>query len=166
MKNTKTFDISDWIPITDISDQITLKSGIKLKMLEVKPINFSLKSDAEQISILESYKRFLKQCNFEMQIIVQACKSDVESHVQNVQKYSFGNTKLEAISKNYINLINSIIENKKSIVRRFFIILKVDKNISENIERIISGLSNCGNEVTVCDSNQIKAVFKNYFCKE
>lgn len=166
MKNVKTFDISTWIPIAEIDDQIILKSGVKLKMLEVKPINFSLKSDGEQISILESYKRFLKQCNFEMQIIVQAFKSDVESHVRSIETYSYGNATLEAISKNYINLINSIIENKRSITRRFFIILKVDKNISENIEKIISGLSSCGNEVVVCESKQIKEVLKNYFCKE
>lgn len=166
MKNVKTFDVSSWIPIDKIHNEIILKSGVKLKMLEVKAINFSLKSENEQISILESYKRFLKQCNFEMQIIVQAFKSDVESHVKSVQKYSYGNSALEMISKNYINLINSIIENKKSITRRFFIVLKVDKNISENIEKIITGLSSCGNEVTVCESQQIKEVLKNYFCKE
>ena len=45
-----------------------------VKIAKIKPINFSLKSELEKEAILNSYKLFLKTCNFNMQILIQSNK--------------------------------------------------------------------------------------------
>lgn len=165
MKNEKFHDVYEWIPIKDFDNQIYLKSGEILKVLEVKPINFKLKSDIEQIAILEAYKRFLKQCDFDIQIVIQAFKTNLDEHLASIEKYSYGNGKLNNMMKSYIDLVREISGDRKSITRRFFLIAKVDRNIDENINKIINGLAACGNEVVLCDEFMINEILKNYFCK-
>lgn len=165
MKNEKFYDIYEWIPVKDFDDNIYMKTGEVLKILEVKPINFKLKSDIEQIAILEAYKRFLKQCDFNIQIVVQAFKTNLNEHLESIEKYSYGNEKLSNMMKSYVRLIREISGDRKSITRRFFIIIKVDKNIDENINKIVSGLAGCGNEVVVCNNSVISEILENYFCK-
>lgn len=108
----------------------------------------------------------MKQCNFDIQIVVQTYKTNVDEHVDNIEKYSYGNKILSNMKESYIELVKSLISNRKSVTKRFFIIIKVDKNVEENVNKIISGLGSCGNEVIVCNENTIKEIFKNYFCKE
>lgn len=166
IKKNKFNDVYEWIPIKNFDEDIFLKTGEVVKILEVKPINFALKSHLEQTAILESYKNFLKQCNFDIQIVVQTYKTNVDEHVDNIEKYSYGNKILSNMKESYIELVKSLISNRKSVTKRFFIIIKVDKNVEENVNKIISGLGSCGNEVIVCNENTIKEIFKNYFCKE
>lgn len=163
MKKEKLSSVCQWIPIADFDGEIKLKSGEKISMIEVKPINFRLKSDTEQVAILEGYKRFLKQCDFDMQIIVLAYKSDAQKHIQNVKKYSCADSHLEAMAQNYINLIEKITSNKQSITRKFFIAIKSDKNIEYNISKIENGLSALGNEIIRCTKPQIEEILKTYY---
>ena len=166
MKKAEKFEnIYTWLPIKSFNNAINLKNGDSIKILEVKPINFKLRSDAEQIAILESYKNFLKQCNFEIQIIVQAYKADIKQHLEKVENYSYGNEKLKNMMNSYKNLVMDIVSQKTSITRRFFIVIKSDKNIDENIEKITKGLNACGNEVILCDKKTIKEILKVYFFK-
>ncbi len=165
MKKENFEDISSWLPIKNFDDTINLKNGECIKILEVKPINFKLRSDKEQIAILESYKRFLKQCNFEIQIVILAYKADVKNHLEKIENYSFGNEKLKNIMNGYKNLITEIIKQKSCITRRFFIVIKSNNSINENIEKIINGLSACGNEVIPCDKSMIRNILRVYFCK-
>ena len=165
MKKEKFFDVYDWIPIKDFNNQIYLKNGESLQILEIKPINFKLKSDLEQTAILEAYKRFLKQCDFDIQIVIQAFKTNLNEHLINIEKYSFGNRYLNNMMRCYIDLIREMSGNRSSITRRFFIVFKVDKNIDENINKIVNGLAGCGNDVSLCDESTIMDILKNYFCK-
>ena len=163
MNKEKLNDINSWLPIKYFDDNIYLKTGEVIKILEVKPINFKLRSDAEQIAILESYKRFLKQCDFQIQIIIQTYKNEIGNHIDKIEKYSYGNEKLTKIMLGYKNLIVDITNKKKSITRKFFIVIKSDKNIDENIKRIVNGLNACGNEVVLCSKEKIEEILKVYF---
>lgn len=162
MKKDKFYDIRDWFLFESFDDYIYMKNGVKVAVLEVKTINFSLKSDMEQSIILESYRKFLKQCDFDMQIVATSFKVDVSNHIKSVEKYSFGNSKLENMKNSYLSLLDRIVENKNCIERKFFVILKVDKNINENINKVISGLNECGNEVVLCNKEIIEQLLKNY----
>ena len=63
----------EWIAIKNIYSDgiIELNEGSYLKILEVVPINYNLKSDLEKEAILNSYKLFFKTCNFNIQILMQ-----------------------------------------------------------------------------------------------
>lgn len=165
-EKVKINDVLKWMVINKISDGIHLKSNQWIKVLEIKPINFKLLSENEQCVILESYRRFLLQINIELQIIVVPFKSDVQVHLQDIQKYSLGNEKLNRMTNHYVGFVNGIIGDKHSITRRFFLILKADKNEQDNISMIMDGLNACGNEVSLCDDETIREILQIYFRKE
>ena len=97
--------IKSWFPIRDIKDGIIeTKDREYLKILEILPINFELKSNFEKETIVYQYKTFLKTCNFDMQILVQSKKNDLDDHVEsilNVMKNEMSET-LKNLSDEYI----------------------------------------------------------------
>ncbi|MBQ9313440.1 MAG: ATP-binding protein [Clostridia bacterium] len=159
-------NVQNWLFIKNVSNGIHLKSDKCLKVLEVKPLNFKLLSENEQFVILEAYQRFLKQCSIELQIVVLPFKSDVKEHLHDIKKYSYGNEILTSMTENYIEFVKSVIGDKHSITRRFYLILKSDKNIDDNISMIIDGLNACGNEVILCNDETIYQMLNMYFRKE
>ena len=158
--------IQQWLPIQEFYEDgiIRLKNFRFVKILKVIPINYNLKSDLEKEAILNSYKIFLKTCNFDIQIFIQSSKEDLSNHISNIkQNISKKNNKyLELISKDYINFINNLNLSKKSSSKDFFIIISSNinkKKMDDNLEEIIRNdlkekyfkikecLSRCGNLV-------------------
>lgn len=123
-----------------------------------------MKSELEKKSILNSYKIFLKTCNFNIQILIQSSKENLEKNIFNIQKniQKKENKYLEKISENYIEYINQINSTKKSSSKNFFIIIskKISKeqeynesfeiiknDLKEKYFKIKECLSRCGNSV-------------------
>jgi len=76
-KINKKASTQDWIPIEKILNNGIIKTNTKfIKILKVQPINYNLKSDLEKQAILNSYKIFLKTCNFDIQILIQSSKEN------------------------------------------------------------------------------------------
>ena len=114
---------------------VKLKNNKIIKILKVNPINYNLKSDLEKESILNSYKIFLKTCNFNIQILIQSSKEDLTHHIKNIQKNisKKENKYLEKIAENYINYIQQINLTRKSSSKDFYIILSDTINKKMNI---------------------------------
>lgn len=72
----------EWLKIEKIFDNgiIKTKDNRYLKIIKINPINFNLKSDLEKEAILNSYKIFLKTCDFNFQILIQSNKVDLSNH--------------------------------------------------------------------------------------
>lgn len=180
MKNNT---VQEWLPFEKILENgiIKLKNNSYIKILKIKPINFNLKSELEKEAIINSYKIFLKTCNFDIQILIQSNKEDLSKHIFNVEKNNL-NTKenLKNISKNYINFIQEINQKRKSSSKNFFILIKENpenkkQKISEEIEimyceklkekylKIKECLSRCGNAVIQCDTQEeVKKIINSF----
>ena len=145
---------------------IELKNKKFIKIIKIIPINYNLKSDLEKKAILNSYKIFLKTCNFDIQILIQSNKEDLSKHILKI-KENIKNTKnknLEKISIDYIKYIEKINLSKKSSSKSFYLIIqnemkKIENNKKYNIEIIKNDLQEkyfkikecllrCGNLVT------------------
>ena len=160
--NRKNNSIQEWIPIDSFLENgiVKLKNKKYIKIIKVEPINFNLKSELEKESILNSYKIFLKTCDFNFQILIQSNKQDLSKNISSI-KNNLKNKKenyLKNISEDYINYINKINLNKKSSSKNFYIIISNKDNIQEDEELIIEDLnenffkikeclSRCGNIV-------------------
>ena len=96
--NQKDLSVQDWIGIEKILKNgiIKFKNNKYIKIIKVTPINFNLKSNLEKEAILNSYKIFLKTCNFNVQILIQSNKQDLKNNIINIEK----NLKIE--NKNYL----------------------------------------------------------------
>lgn len=67
----------DWLIVENIDKNGIIKiknRNIFIKILRVQPINFNLKTSLEKEAILNSYKIFLKTCNFNLQILIHTNK--------------------------------------------------------------------------------------------
>ena len=128
--------LQEWLPIKEIDKKgvVKLKNNNLIKIIKVNPINYNLKSDLEKESILNSYKIFLKTCNFDIQILIQSNKEDLSHHINNIQKNisKKENKYLEKISKNYIQYINKINSERKSSSKDFYIIISNENNKKNN----------------------------------
>ena len=88
VEKIKNKTLQEWLPIKEIYNDgiIKLKNNKYIKIIKVIPINYNLKSDLEKEAILNSYKIFLKTCNFNIQILIQSNKEDLTHNILNIQK--------------------------------------------------------------------------------
>lgn len=168
--------IQKWIPIEKILEKgiIKLKKNKYIKILKVNPINFNLKTQMEKESILNSYKIFLKTCNFDIQILIQSKKEDLSNHMENIQKISqiTKNNILKKYSEEYIKFIKEKNDRNKSASKNIYlIIMNNSENLEENIIqdlnekyfKIKDCLSRCGNIVLECKKEETKNILFSFF---
>ena len=156
--------VQEWLLLDKILDDgIFVSNGKYVKMIKVFPINYELKSDLEKEAILNSYKLFLKICDFDIQILIQSRKENLDSHIiqiknqikdeKNEKLYDISNSYIEYIkdknqhqnssSKNFYILISSQIENSNNE----FSIKTIREDLNNKYYKIKDSLSRCGNIV-------------------
>ena len=135
--------IQKWIPIEKILEKgiIKLKKNKYIKILKVNPINFNLKTQMEKESILNSYKIFLKTCNFDIQILIQSKKEDLTNHIEKIKinSQNENNKFINNYLNYYINYIKERIDNLESTDYIAFINLlrlKIARKSQEKIETV------------------------------
>ena len=128
MKNTKKIEsVQNWSPFQEILDNgiIKIDENNFIKIINISPINFNLKSELEKEAILNSYKIFLKTCNFNFQILIESNKENLSNHILNIQENLIQeNENISEISKKYISYIKNLNLEKKSSSKKYYIILK------------------------------------------
>ena len=129
------------------------------------PINFNLRSDLEKESILNSYKIFLKTCDFDIQILVQSNKEDLSKHFLKIkEKTNNEENEIISISQEYIKYIENLNSKKNSSSKNYFILVKNDLN--EKFYIIKECLSRCGNSVSeITEKSEIINVLSSFFNK-
>lgn len=172
MKKNK-LNVQEWLQIDEILNNGVIKFNNKkyVKLVKIIPINYNLKSDFEKQSILNSYKIFLKTCNFNIQILIQSNKENLQKNINNIKNNLKKENKefLNYIGNNYIEFINKLNSNKKSSTKDFYLIFsnnqeKVNEDIiidelNEKYLKIKECLSRCGNSViNIDDKNEILKV--------
>ena len=150
---------------------IKTKDNRYIKIIKINPINFNLKSDLEKEAILNSYKIFLKTCDFNFQILIQSNKEDLSNHFSQINNNLIQEEKnIQEISKKYINYIKELNNNKKSSSKNYYIIIDyINKNneiidldtyafedLNNKYLKIKDGLARCGNNaIDINDKNEI-----------
>ena len=176
MINIVIHSIQNWLPFEKIlkNGVIKLKSNNYIMIMKVKPINYNLKSKLEKEAILNSYKIFLRTCSFDIQIIIQSQKEDLDHHLAKMEKNKpKENEKVKKIIEKYIENIKDLNSNNKSDSKEFFILIKQSQDnnkeeicidqLNEKYLKIKECLSRCGNNVySVNTEKEIKDIFKRY----
>ena len=166
MISKKVNSVQEWLPVDEILENgiIKLKNKNYIKILKIIPINFELKSNLEKEAILNSYKIFLKTCNFDIQILIQSNKKDLSNHISKIkEKNKEEKENIKILSEKYTNYIKKLNIEKKSSSKNFYILIKENPeikktkiNINEKITfdklndkyfSIKECLSRCGNIV-------------------
>ncbi len=164
MKEQQISSVQEWLPIKKILEKgiIQLKDNSYIKIIKIIPINYNLKSELEKEAILNSYKIFLKTCNFDIQILIQSNKENLSKNISNIKKQieKEKNENIINLSKNYIEFIQKINKERKSSSKNFYIIIKnpyknkkekiiedeiIIQDLNEKYFKIKECLSRCGN---------------------
>lgn len=157
---------AEYLPIEKISNGIIFTRDHRcLKILEVTPINFLLRSAREQRNIIYSYISYLKISPIKIQMKVLTKKADINRHLETVRHEieMESDENCRELQKDYENLIRKI-GSREAITRRFFLIFE-HENIGrrDSEEEAVSALttaaqtaktylSQCGNNIVEHDS--------------
>ena len=154
---------AEFLPVDKIENGIIYtKDHRYIKVIEVLPINFLLRSAREQRNIIYSFISYLKISPVKMQFKVVTKKADTKKHKEIVMKEMANETdkNCKKLQRDYLNLINRI-GSREATTRRFFIVFeyesygrKVKDEENEAIASLqtatrtaINYLKQCGNEV-------------------
>lgn len=104
-------------------------------VLKVRAINFSLKSEEEQDSIIYSFQRFLNTLQFPIQIIVRSLKVDIESYLSKLKNLAVKqrNPLLQEQTYRYIDFLSNLIDMAQIMRKDFYIIVPYDTNLNNSV---------------------------------
>lgn len=125
-KDKKT--VFEYLPIEKIENGIIYTSDKRyIKIIEVEPINFLLRSVREQRNIIYSFVSYLKVSPVKLQFKVVTKKADINKHLAIVQREIDNEKDLrcKVLQQDYADLIRRI-GNREAITRRFFIIFEYE----------------------------------------
>ena len=151
----------EFFPVSDIRDgMIVTKDGRYIKILEIQPINFLLRSASEQRDIIMSFSELLRIAPVKLQFKSNANRADISKFLEHTveEMESESNPACVEMDRDYIRHIQTIATNN-AISRRFFAIFEFEnqipayhpseKEIKFTLESVArnfrSYLSKCGN---------------------
>lgn len=127
-KSRKEIWTEDLIPVRNIQNGIIhLSDGRYIKILEVEPINFLLRSVREQKHIIASFASWMKISPVHIQIKVLTKKADISKHLNAIERDMDReqDPKCRELQKDYYNLIKTI-GSREAITRMFLIIFEYE----------------------------------------
>lgn len=158
--------IADYLPIEKIANGIIYTKDHRfIKVVEVVPINFMLRSAKEQRNIIYSFVSYLKISPIKLQIKVLTRRADINRHLETVRREMAQeeNDQCRLMQEDYLNFVQQI-GSREAVTRRFFLIFEYEPwnntRRSEQEAEAIQSLQNavhtasnylrqCGNEVII-----------------
>ena len=160
--------VASYLPIKKIENGIIYTKDHRfVKLVEIIPINFLLRSAREQRNIIYSFISYLKISPVKLQFKVLTRRADINRHLDSIReemKYETDERCL-ALQKDYENLIRRI-GSKEAITRRFFIAFEYEpitanrgseetdalNALTTAVRTAKAYLQQCGNELMIADN--------------
>ena len=117
-----------FLPIRDIRNGIVeTTDGHYLKILEIEPINFALRSSEEQFNIISSFASWLKISPVCLQCKTITRRADSDKHIALVKEElaQEENPQCRALGEDYLRLIQDV-GSREALTRRFFLIFQYE----------------------------------------
>ena len=172
-RDTKTYDGStqDWLPVRDIKNGIViLKDGRYIKICEVLPVNFYLKSEVEQENIIFYFASYLKIAPDRIQIRVVTQRADIDEYIKNLMQRleSEQNELCRKMTEDEAAFVKGLSDNT-AVKKRFFITFEyvqnalshkaafpdVIRSLSDEVYKAQKFLMQCGLVVIDCDNGML-----------
>lgn len=134
-----------FIPIKNLEHGIIeTTDGRYIKILEIEPINFMLRSEEEQYEIICSFASWLKISPVHLQFKSITRKADSDKHIAMLRKEmaTEESEQCKKLSEGYIRLIKDV-GSREALTRRFFLIFRYEelrRNENSDYGQICSAL--------------------------
>lgn len=160
--------VAEYLPVQKIEHGIIhTKDHRYVKIIEVVPINFLLRSAREQKNIIYSFVSYLKISPVRLQFKVLTRRADINRHLEAIREEmkNESDERCIALQKDYETLIRRI-GSKEAITRRFFIIFEYEpftgsrsneetdarSALMTAVQTAKTYLQQCGNELLIPDN--------------
>ena len=167
-KKRKDMTLEDYLPIDKIANGIIYTTDHQyVKILEIEPINFLLRSAREQQGIIYSFISYLKISPVKLQIKMISKKADINKHLEQaaLELSLETNPHCRELQKDYIQFVKKL-SSREAVSRRFFLIFEYEPfNVNRKVEEkeILAALETaaqtaktflyqCGNQVVTHDN--------------
>lgn len=114
------------VPIKEVRNGIlVLKDGSMRALLMTSSVNFALKSQDEQDSIIFQFQQFLNSLNFSVQIFIQSRRLDIRPYIATleVREKEQINDLMRIQTKEYIEFIKAFTERTNIMTKTFYIVV-------------------------------------------
>ena len=121
--------VQDFIPIKSIKHGIIeTTDGRYIKILEIEPINFMLRSDEEQYNIICSFASWLKISPVQLQFKSITRRADLDKHIALLRHdlEADESEQCKQLGDGYIQLIKDV-GSREALTRRFFLIFQYEE---------------------------------------
>ena len=118
--------LADYVPIEKIENGVIYTRDHRyVKVVEVVPVNFLLRSAQEQRGIIYSFISYLKIAPVKVQFKVLTKRADIDRHVETVRRELEQETDphCRMLQEDYLRLIQQL-GSREAITRRFFLIFE------------------------------------------
>lgn len=120
--------VQDFLPVREIRNGIIETTDDRyVKIIEILPINFLLRSSEEQYNIISSFASWLKISPMKLQFKSVSRKADSDKHVAMVREELSReeNQQCRQLGEEYLRLIKDV-GNREALSRRFFLIFQYE----------------------------------------
>ena len=136
-KKRRDMTLEDYLPIEKIANGVIYTTDHRyVKILEIEPINFLLRSTREQQSIIFSFISYLKISPVKLQIKMISKKADINKHLNQAQLELERETdpNCRQLQKDYIQFVRRL-SSREAVSRRFFLIFEYEPfNVNRKVE--------------------------------
>jgi hypothetical protein len=118
-----------FLPVSEIRDSLlVLKNGGVRAVLQVSSVNFNLKSEQEQKSLIYGYQGFLNLLEFPVQILARSKKLDIDAYADRFSHIAKNHTNLllKEVTENYVEYIKKLVEYSDIMEKVFYVIIPYD----------------------------------------
>ena len=158
--------VADYLPIEKVGNGIIYTKDHRfVKVVEVVPINFMLRSAREQRNIIYSFVSYLKISPIKLQIKVLTRRADINRHLDTVRQEMAHeeNEQCRLMQEDYLNFVQQV-GSREAVTRRFFLIFEYEpwantrrseqedeaiQSLQSAVHTASNYLRQCGNEVIV-----------------
>lgn len=107
---------------------IILKNGSLRSVLEVSGINFDLKSEEEQSSVLLSWRNLINNLDFSLEVIAHSRRVNIESYLNFLQEKinQETNNLLKLQGQDYHTFIKGLVTGNNIMKKKFYVVVPYD----------------------------------------
>jgi len=104
---------------------IILKNGSLRSVLEVSGINFDLKSEEEQSSVLMSWRNLINNLDFPLQVVTHSRRVNIETYLNFLQEKIDRETNnlLKIQGEDYYTFIKGLVTGNNIMKKKFYVIV-------------------------------------------
>ena len=114
------------VTVANIIDSIILlKNGSLRAVIEVSALNFELRSEGEQIAILQNFQRFVNSIDFPLQIVVNSRKLNVDEYLKLIDESAntLTNELLKIQATEYSKFVKELSDLSNIMSKKFYIVV-------------------------------------------